>query len=107
VVVGWLVMAAAVVIVGAVSRAAAQYLGEFAAAMAEAIDREMQRLPHERVSVAGFLGRRRVALRCGCWLLLLLLLLLLLEEESVIEHRVACAAVAVTGVAAAAEGAGG
>lgn len=105
-VVGWLVMAAAVVIVGAVSRAAAQYLGEFAAAMAEAIDREMQRLPHERVSVAGFLGRRRVALRCGCWLLLLLLLLLL-EEESVIEHRVACAAVAVTGVAAAAEGAGG
>jgi len=106
VVVGWLVMAAAVVIVGAVSRAAAQYLGEFAAAMAEAIDREMQRLPHERVSVAGFLGRRRVALRCGCWLLLLLLLLLL-EEESVIEHRVACAAVAVTGVAAAAEGAGG
>jgi len=105
-VVGWLVMAATAVIVGAVSRAAAQYLGEFAAAMAEAIDREMQRLPHERVSVAGFLGRRRVALRCGCWLLLLLLLLLL-EEESVIEHRVACAAVAVTGVAAAAEGAGG
>ena len=104
--VGWLVMAATAVIVGAVSRAAAQYLGEFAAAMAEAIDREMQRLPHERVSVAGFLGRRRVALRCGCWLLLLLLLLLL-EEESVIEHRVACAAVAVTGVAAAAEGAGG